>query len=104
MRCLIMNRTEDLFDEVRLALTERGKFYGSSRTNHERISELWSAFLGDYISPMQVAACMSLVKFSRLSESPSHGDSLKDAIGYLAIYNQILKEYDTEYKGEVNGI
>lgn len=99
-----MNRTEDLFDEVRVTLSERGNFYGSSRTNHERISELWSAYLGDYISPMQVSICMCLVKISRLHESPNHIDSVKDAIGYLAIYNQILKEYDTEYKGEVDAI
>jgi hypothetical protein len=47
---------------------------------------------------------MLLVKISRLSESPNHIDSIKDGIGYLAIYNQILKEYDTEYKGEIDGI
>ena len=99
-----MNRTDDLLDEVKLTLQNRGKIYGSSRTNHERISELWSAYLGDYISPMQVCVCMLLVKVSRLTESPNHLDSVKDGIGYLAIYNQILKEYDTEYKGEINGI
>ena len=99
-----MNRTDDLLDEVKLTLQNRGKIYGSARTNHERISELWSAYLGDYISPMQVSCCMLLGKVSRLTESPNHVDSIKDGIGYLAIYNQILKEYDTEYKGEVDGI
>ena len=99
-----MNRTEDLFDEVRLTLSQRGGVYGSSRTKHERIPELCSGHPGDYISPMPVSICTLLVKISRLAESPNHLDSVKDGIGYLAIYNQILKEYDTEYKGEVDGI
>jgi hypothetical protein len=95
-----MSKTNNLFDEAKVALHDRGKIYGSSRTNHERISELWSAYLGDYISPMQVSCCMLLVKVSRLAESPSHQDSIKDIIGYAAIYNELLDGYENDFGGE----
>lgn len=93
------NRT-NLLSEIETVLNERGNIYGSSRTNHERISELWSAYLGDYISPMQASMCMLLVKVSRLTETPNHKDSIKDLIGYAAIYNEILDAYENDF--EVN--
>jgi hypothetical protein len=99
-----MKNTNELLDEIRGVLHERGRVYGSSRTNHERISELWSAYLGDYISPMQASMCMLLVKVSRLTESPTHFDSVKDIIGYAAIYNELVNSYENDFGGEVNGI
>jgi hypothetical protein len=99
-----MKNTNELLDEVKGTLYERGRIYGSSRTNHERISELWSAYLGDYISPMQASMCMLLVKVSRLTETPAHQDSIKDLIGYAAIYNSLLDEYENDFGGEVSGI
>jgi hypothetical protein len=90
-------KTRDLLDEIGLTLSERSNYYGSARTNHERISELWTGYLGDYISPMQVAMCMCLVKVSRITESPNHKDSIKDLIGYAAIYHTLLSELEDEY-------
>ena len=98
MRCLTMrSKTNELLEEVKGVLHERGSVYGSSRTNHERISELWSAYLGDYISPMQASMCMLLVKVSRLTESPNHQDSIKDILGYAAIYNELLNSYEEDF-------
>ena len=98
MRCLIMrSKTNELLDEVKGTLHERGRIYGSSRTNHERISELWTGYLGDYISPMQVSMCMLLVKVSRLTETPNHQDSIKDLVGYAAIYNELLNSYEEDF-------
>jgi hypothetical protein len=91
------SKTNELLDEVKGVLHERGSVYGSSRTNHERISELWSAYLGDYISPMQASMCMLLVKVSRLTESPNHQDSIKDILGYAAIYNELLNSYEEDF-------
>jgi len=102
MRYLTMKRTE-LLSDIEGVLNERGRIYGSSRTNHERISELWTGYLGDYISPMQVAMCMLLVKVSRLTETPNHQDSIKDIIGYATIYNEILNSYEEDY-GVSDGI
>lgn len=93
----------DLLDEVRTILSDRGAIYGSSRSNHERIAELWSAYYGSYISPMQVAAMQLLVKISRLSETPNHKDSVKDIIGYAVIYSELYDQYENDY-GVDNGI
>ena len=87
-----MKRTEDLLDEVKDIVRARGAVYGSSATNHRRISELWSGYLDTYISPEQAAMCMLLVKVSRLSETPNHDDSLKDIIGYACVYRKIMAE------------
>jgi hypothetical protein len=98
-----MKSRTDLLAEIQVTLNERGSIYGSSRTNHERISELWTGYLGDYISPMQVSMCMLLVKVSRLTETPNHQDSIKDLIGYATIYNELLNSYEEEY-GVSDGI
>jgi hypothetical protein len=97
------SKTNELLDEVKGTLHERGRIYGSSRTNHERISELWTGYLGDYISPMQVSMCMLLVKVSRLTESPNHQDSIKDLVGYAAIYNELLNSYEEDF-GVADGV
>lgn len=87
-----MKKTEDLLDEVRLTLSDRGHIYGNASLNHRRISELWSGYFDSYISPEQVAMAMLLVKVSRLSQTSDHEDSLKDLLGYGLIYHQIVRE------------
>ncbi len=95
-----MKKTEDLLDEVRITLSDRGNIYGNASLNHRRISELWSGYLDTYISPEQAAMCMLLVKVSRLSQTSDHEDSLKDLLGYGLIYHQIIREL----RGEEDGI
>jgi len=92
MRSLTMKNQDELLQEVADTLNTRGAIYGSAHTNHRRISELWSGYLDSYISPEQVAMCMLLVKVSRLSESATHEDSLKDLLGYGLVYHRIIRE------------
>jgi hypothetical protein len=92
-----MTSRAEFLDEIATILTQRGSIYGSSATNHERISELWSAYYGDYISPMQVSIMQLLVKVSRLAETANHKDSVKDIIGYAVIYNELYENYDKEF-------
>jgi hypothetical protein len=41
---------------------------------------------------------MALVKVSRLTESPKHEDSIKDALAYISIYQTVLEaELDINY-------
>jgi hypothetical protein len=41
---------------------------------------------------------MALVKVSRLTESPNHEDSIKDALAYISIYKTVLEaELDVNY-------
>jgi hypothetical protein len=46
---------------------------------------------------------MLLVKVSRLTETPNHKDSIKDLIGYAAIYNELLDSYEEDF-GVSDGI
>jgi hypothetical protein len=84
-----MNVPESLLNEDR--------FTEAVKAIMERISELWSAYYGSYISPMQVSLMQLLVKVSRLSETPNHKDSVKDIIGYATIYQELFDSYDKDY-------
>lgn len=70
-------------------LDTRENDYGDVRVNHERIAALWSAYLGYPINAHQVAVCMSLMKISRLRNTPDHEDSYEDLTGYLHIARQL---------------
>jgi len=81
--------TEQLFDNVIKTIHERGISYGHPITNHKRIAELWSAYLGYPIQPNEVAICMALVKISRQAEDVSKLDNYEDCIAYIAISKSI---------------
>ena len=84
-------KTEKLLADVVTTIHERGAVYGHPYYNHKRISELWSAYLDHPITASQAALCMALVKVSRLTETPNHEDSVKDAIAYISIYKTVLE-------------
>lgn len=73
-------------------LAVRGSAYGSPLINHQRIADLWSAYLRTEITAEQAAMCMALVKVARLIQSPDHADSLHDLAGYVEVYRQIINE------------
>ena len=81
--------TEQLLDNVIKIIHARGLNYGHPITNHKRIAELWSAYLGYPIQPNEVAVCMALVKISRQAEDAAHLDNYEDAIAFLAIAKSI---------------
>lgn len=65
---------------------DRHTNYGTAVDNFTTIGALWSALLGVRpISAEEVAMCMTLVKLSRLTNSPNHRDSWVDAAGYVAL-------------------
>ena len=81
---------EKLFDEARVLIQDRGRIYGSPYTNHKRIAEMWSALFEFPITAHQVVLAMASVKLARLVESPTHHDSVADAVAYLAFYEDVL--------------
>ena len=89
MKYLIMTNTEKLFDNVIKTIHARGISYGHPISNHKRIAELWSAYLGYPIQPNEVAICMALVKISRQAEDVSKLDNYEDCIAYIAIAKSI---------------
>ena len=86
---LMSTTTEKLFDNVVKTIHARGVSYGHPITQHKRIAELWSAYLGYPIQPNEVAICMALVKISRQAEDVAYLDNYEDAIAYLAIAKSI---------------
>lgn len=82
-------RANDLIDEAKETILDRGIDYGTPALNHLRISKLWSVYLNRGIEPHEVAMCMALVKIARIMESPSHRDSYQDLICYGAIAAEI---------------
>ena len=75
-------------------LAVRGSAYGSPLVNHQRIADLWSAYLRTEIKPEQAAMMMALLKVARLIQSPDHADSIHDLAGYVEVYRQIINEND----------
>jgi len=96
MKYSIMTNTEKLFDNVIKTIHARGVRYGHPVTQHKRIAELWSAYLGYPIQPNEVAICMALVKISRQVEDPAYLDNYEDAIAYLSIGKSITDAMQDE--------
>jgi len=89
MAKLMSTTTEKLFDNVIKTIHARGVSYGHPITNHKRIAELWSAYLGYPIQPNEAAICMALVKISRQAEDPTILDNYEDCLAYISIAKTI---------------
>ena len=99
MKCLIMKKTETLFDEAISTIQNRGLVYGHPFYNMERISKLVGSYLEYPIMPHDVCIINILQKISRLQESPGHWDSLVDIAAYTAIYATVYDaETDIDFK------
>jgi hypothetical protein len=83
-----MNRGDILQEAARLTAKDRQQTYGDPRTNHCRIADLWTTYLGNEITPQQVAICMALVKIARLMETETL-DSFIDLAAYASIAGEI---------------
>ena len=88
--------TEQLLDNVVKIIHARGVSYGHPISQHKRIAELWSAYLGYPIQPNEVAICMALVKISRQAEDPRIDDNYTDALGYIAIAKTVTEAMQDE--------
>jgi hypothetical protein len=73
---------------ARLTAKDRQQTYGDPRTNHCRIANLWTTYLGNEVTPQQVAICMALVKIARLMETETL-DSFIDLAAYASIAGEI---------------
>ena len=78
---------------------QRAQDYGDKTINHQRIADLWNAWLRETrteladhitITAYDVAMMMLMVKVARLMHSPGHQDSHVDIAGYAAILDEIV--------------
>lgn len=83
-----MNRGDILQEAARLTAKDRQNIYGDPRINHCRIADLWTTYLGNEVTPQQVAICMALVKIARLMETETL-DSFIDLAAYASIAGEI---------------
>lgn len=61
---------------------ERENTHGGVYENHKHIAEMWSAFLGYHIEAWEVAAMMTMLKWSRAKVGAPVKDHFVDVAGY----------------------
>ena len=70
---------------------EREQDYGSPETNFAIIAEMWSAYTGTKITPLDVAMMMCLLKIARIKNGGGSRDSFVDLCGYGACGGEIFE-------------
>jgi len=83
-----MNRNDALQAAANIINGTRADTYGDAAQSMHRIAALWSAYLGVEITAKDAAACLSLLKISRI-KTGSKPDNWVDLIGYGAIGAEI---------------
>ena len=73
---------------------DRAEQYGDYRTLHQRVADLWSAYLKTDIAPQQVAFCMALLKVARSEVGQNKPDNGIDASAYTALWAAIMENKD----------
>lgn len=81
-------RTEICHQAIALINGDRQREYGTPVQNFTRIADRWSQHLDRTIWPAEVCLMMSELKLARLANG-YHEDSVRDAIGYLALYAEL---------------
>lgn len=85
----MINRS-DILDEAKKAIcTDRQNDYGEPEDNFQKISSLWSVYLGRPILKKDVAVMMILLKVARVASGHGKGDNWVDICGYSAIGGEI---------------
>ena len=87
-----MNTYEILETSLNLVSGNRNDTHGDKLKNHQNIADLWSAYLGIEITPMQVATLMVLLKVARTKEGSHNIDDYIDACGYAAIAGDLAEQ------------
>ena len=83
-----------LLQEAELLINgQRQEDYGEAKACFKRIAAFWGGYLGKRsgyeITPHDVAHMMVLFKMARLAHNSKHHDSIRDAIGYLALTERL---------------
>lgn len=84
-----MTRKEILAAAEKCVCGDREKQYGNPENNFRKISDLWTAYLGYEITPLDVAMLMALLKAARIKTGVGTEDSFIDAAGYIACAGEI---------------
>lgn len=67
-----------------MVMGQREQDYGSPENNFKIIADLWSDYLGQPITPLDVSMLMILLKVARIKSGGGTGDNFVDIAGYSA--------------------
>lgn len=84
-------RTEILKDAEAIINGERQQSYGKPEDNFRLIADLWSSFLGEEITPLEVPQMMILLKLAR-TRGKDNRDNYVDIAGYAACSGEIYSK------------
>ena len=84
-----VSRESILCDAYNCVCGQREEDYGTPESNFGCIADMWSAYKGVDISPVDVAAMMALVKIARIASGHAKSDNWVDLAGYAACGGEI---------------
>ncbi|WIC89630.1 hypothetical protein SEA_BRAXOADDIE_8 [Rhodococcus phage Braxoaddie] len=91
-----------LADAAKTVNGDRQDKYGDAEDSFQVIADFWNTYLSakyrgvTLISPFDVAMMMDLMKTARLTQTPTHRDSLVDKAGYVALGERTLRRSITD--------
>lgn len=85
--------TAEVLDRAKtLTSGDRAEQHGDKLDNHQNIADLWSAYLGQMVTPHDVAICMVLLKIARTKSGKFNDDDYVDMVGYGAIAGELYAQ------------
>ena len=87
-----MKPVEILETAAALVGGDRAEQHGDFRILHDRVAELWSAYLRTEVKADEVAFCMVLLKVARNETGSSNPDDGVDAAAYAALWAALSED------------
>ena len=85
-----MTRRKLLEKAISIVCEDRNQQYGAPEDNFARIANLWTAYMGKIVTPVDVAAMLALLKLARIKATNGQSsDSWVDLAGYAACGSEI---------------
>ncbi len=84
-----MRAAQILAEATELVRGKRLRQHGPAKECHAAIARLWSSYLGQPISSVDVALMLLLVKVARSKSGSLNPDDFRDAAGYAAIAGEL---------------
>lgn len=84
-----MKRAEILQTAEKMVCGHREHDYGSPENSFQAIADLWSAYLEEEVTALDVAMMMALLKIARIKTGTATEDSFVDLAGYAACGGEI---------------
>jgi hypothetical protein len=78
-------KVEEMLDECKGIVRERGKVHGAIDKTFLAIAALWSVRAGVEIKPSDVCDMLEDLKWVRSKENPGHHDNSLDGVNYKVI-------------------